>query len=73
LLTAWIGLSGLFWLTGVLALLGIGVVIWGAPPAPAPLTGQGRGRLRDVLAHADLMRLNLGVFVLHAVQLAMWV
>ena len=25
------------------------------------------------LAHADLMRLNVGVFVLHAVQLAMWV
>jgi MFS family permease len=73
LLTAWIGLSGLFWLTGVLALVGVAVVIWGAPAAPLPETGQGRGRLRDVLAHADLMRLNVGVFVLHAVQLAMWV
>lgn len=79
LLTAWIGLPGLFWLTGVLALLGIGVVIGWVPPAPEltpepePLTGQGRGRLRDVLQHADLMRLNVGVFVLHAVQLAMWV
>jgi MFS family permease len=73
LLTAWIGLPGLFWLTGVLALLGIGVVIWGVPPAPEPVLGQGRGRLRDVLAHTDLMRLNVGVFVLHAVQLAMWV
>ncbi len=73
LLTAWIGLSGLFWLTGVLALVGVAVVTWWAPEAPAPAPGQGRGRLRDVLAHADLMRLNLGVFVLHAVQLAMWV
>lgn len=75
LLTAWIGLPGLFGLTGVLALLGIGVVMWWVPPAPEPLTGQGqgRGRLRDVLQHADLMRLNVGVFVLHAVQLAMWV
>ena len=73
LLTAWIGLSGLFWLTGVLALVGVAVVIWGAPAAPPPVRGQGAGRLRDVLAHADLMRLNLGVFVLHAVQLAMWV
>jgi MFS family permease len=72
-LAAWIGLSGLFGLTGVLALLGVGVVIWGVPPAPAPVPGEGRGRLRDVIAHADLMRLNLGVFVLHAVQLAMWV
>jgi hypothetical protein len=75
-LTVWIGFSGLFWLTGVLALVGVGVVIWWvppAPPAPPPATGQARGRLADVLAHADLMRLNLGVFVLHAVQLAMWV
>ena len=73
LLTAWVGLSGLFGLTGVLALAGVGVVIWGAPAAPAVERGQGPGRLRDVLVHADLMRLNLGVFVLHAVQLAMWV
>jgi len=72
-LTAWIGFSGLFWLTGVMALVGVGVIIWGAPPAPPPVVGQGRGRLADVLLHADLMRLNLGVFVLHAVQLAMWV
>ena len=71
-LTAWIGFSGLFWLTGAMALLGVGVVIWGAPPAPPQALVQGRGRLSDVLAHADLMRLNLGVFVLHAVQLAMW-
>lgn len=73
LLTAWTGFSGLFWLTGVLALLGIGVVVWGVPPAPEPVPGLARGRLRDVLQHADLMRLNVGVFVLHAVQLAMWV
>ncbi|PUE46473.1 MFS transporter [Limnohabitans sp. 2KL-1] len=73
LLAAWIGLHGLFVLTGLLALLGVGVIIWGAPAAPAPVPGQGRGRLREVLAHADLMRLNVGVFVLHAVQLAMWV
>jgi MFS family permease len=73
LLTAWIGFSGLFGLTGVLALVGGGVVIWGAPAAPLPLPVEGRGRLLAVLTHADLMRLNIGVFVLHAVQLAMWV
>ena len=72
-LTVWIGFSGLFWLTGALALLGVGVVIWWTPPAPPQVPGQARGRLADVLAHADLMRLNLGVFVLHVVQLAMWV
>ena len=72
-LAAAIGLSGLFALTGVLALLGIAVVRWGAPPAPARVAGAPRGRLSEVLRHAGLMRLNLGVFVLHAVQLAMWV
>lgn len=73
LLTGWIGLSGLFGLTAVLAVLGIVVVIWGVPPAPAQEPGQGGGRLWDVLGNANLMRLNFGVFVLHAVQLAMWV
>ncbi len=72
LLTAWLGLSGLFWLTGGLALLGVLVVIWGAPAEAMARSDQGQGRWREVLGHADLMRLNLGVFVLHAVQLAMW-
>jgi len=72
-LTVWIGFSGLLWLTGALALVGVGVVIWWVPPAPPTATGEGRRPLTDVLAHAELMRLNFGVFVLHAVQLAMWV
>jgi MFS family permease len=68
-----IGLSGLFWLTGGLALLGVCVVVWGVPSAPAPAAVKGRGSLKRVLGHAGLLRLNFGVFVLHAVQLAMWV
>ena len=68
-----VGLSGLFGITGTLALLGVAVVVWGAPAAPAMVPGQARGRLVNVLRHAGLMRLNFGVFVLHAVQLAMWV
>ncbi len=72
-LSAMVGLSGLFAITGVLALLGVAVIVWGAPAAPAAQPGAPRGRLRDVLGHAGLMRMNLGVFVLHAVQLAMWV
>jgi len=71
-LAAAVGLSGLFGITGTLALLGVAVVVWGAPPAPR-MAAQARGRLVDVLRHPGLMRLNFGVFVLHAVQLAMWV
>lgn len=67
-----IGLSGLFALTCVLALAGMAVVAWVVPPEPPVLRDAARGRLGPVLRDAALLRLNLGVFVLHAVQLAMW-
>jgi MFS family permease len=73
LLVAAIGLSGLFGLTGALALTGVAVVIWGVPTEPVQHQHVPRGRLAVVLRHAGLLRLNFGVFVLHAVQLAMWV
>jgi MFS family permease len=71
-LAAAIGLSGLFALTGVLAIAGIGVVLWVVPSAPG-LSNANRCGMLQVLADRGLQRLNLGVFVLHAVQLAMWV
>jgi MFS family permease len=74
-LTGLVGLSGLFVLTAVLAVLGIAVVLWGTPPTPvlAPHTDRPQGRLADVWLHPKLWRLDVGVFVLHAVQMAMWV
>ncbi|PIT71752.1 MFS transporter [Limnohabitans sp. B9-3] len=73
LLVAHIGLAGLFFLTAVLAVMGMAVVVWAVPPAPAVLKDAGRGGLRQVLSNPALLRLNIGVFVLNAVQLAMWV
>lgn len=73
LLAAAVGLTGMFALTGALALIGIGVVVWFTPPEPAQHANAPRGKLADVITHAGLARLNVGVFVLHAVQLAMWV
>lgn len=73
LLVAHIGLAGLFVMTGTLALAGAAVVIWGVPPEPIKHKNMPRGKLSEVLSHAGLLRLNLGVFILHAVQLAMWV
>lgn len=67
------GLPGLFGLTCVLALAGVAVVLWAVPPEPADHHTAARGRLADVFRNADLLRLNGGVFVLHAVQIAMWV
>ena len=76
LLAGWVGLPGIFGMTCTLALLGIAVVLWVAPPEPRVHRPsdmqQVRGGLGEVLRHTGLLRLNLGVFVLHAVQLAMW-
>jgi MFS family permease len=68
-----IGLSGLFLLTGVLATLAIGVIAWVTPSAPRAQAQTPRTRLRDVLRITELVRLDVGVFALHAAQFAMWV
>ncbi|WP_429952103.1 MFS transporter [Comamonas sediminis] len=67
------GLSGLFTLTCALALAGVAVVLWVVPAESPRHADAPHGRLADVWRHADLLRLNLGVFVLHTVQLSMWV
>ena len=73
LLAGWVGLSGIFWITLALTLAGIATVLWVVPPEPVQHTAMPRGRFDDLLAYPDLLRLNAGVFVLHTVQMAMWV
>ena len=73
LLAGWVGLSGIFWITLALTLAGIAAVLWVVPPEPLQHTAMPRGRFADLLAYPDLLRLNVGVFVLHTVQMAMWV
>jgi MFS family permease len=67
----WIGMPGLFVVTGVLSLGAIWVVQALVPDAP-PRPHAAPGRVRDML-HPELLRLNLGIFVLHTVQMAMFV
>ena len=72
----WIGMGGLFALTGVLALGAIGVIAWLVPDAPqrAPASAaEAPGALRAALLDPQLLRLNAGIFVLHLVQMAMFV
>ncbi len=71
----WIGMRGLFLMTGVLALGGIAVLVWVVPSvAPVMRSDQAvRPRLVDVLADRELARLNFGIFALHLVQMAMFV
>ena len=73
LLAGWVGLSGIFWITLALTLAGMAAVLWVVPPEPLQHTAMPRGRFADLLAYPDLLRLNAGVFVLHTVQMAMWV
>ncbi|MBP8786148.1 MAG: MFS transporter [Azonexus sp.] len=72
ILYGWIGMGGLFVLTGVLALLAIVLLLKAVPPAP-PRHGHEKLPLRRVLLDADLFRLNVGIFVLHMAQMAMFV
>ena len=77
ILNAVMGLSGLFVFTTVLALAGIAVVLWWVPTEPtrhaADIPLGIMKSLHKVLTQPALLRLNAGVFILHAVQLAMWV
>jgi MFS family permease len=71
-----IGMGGLFVLTGALALGAIGVLallVPPAPPRPAARPAAAGGALRTALLDRELMRLNLGIFVLHVAQMAMFV
>jgi MFS family permease len=71
-----IGVPGIFTMTGVLALLAMGVVY---KIIPDPLvsrfhsdTEASAGRFRNVLRNPELLRLDFGVFALHAVLMALW-
>lgn len=72
-LAAWGGLSGIFGLTFALALAGIAVVLWVVPAEPVKHVPGPRGKASELWQHKDLLRLNVGVFILHTVQMSMWV
>ena len=70
-LYGWVGLSGLFVLTGALA-LGAILLVRFAVPAESARVAATPGGLRTVVLNPQLMRLNFGVFALHALQASMW-
>jgi len=72
-----IDIPGIFAMTGVLALLAI-VVVKTAVPDPRHShfhsdAEAAPAKLRDVLRNRELVRLNFGIFALHAVQMSMFV
>jgi MFS family permease len=77
LLTRAFGLSGLFIATAGMALVGIALVAWWVPRSAGPLahreSGVAKEALGRMLRHPDLLRLNVGIFVLHAVLMSSFV
>ena len=77
LLTKWIGVNGIFALTGVLTLLAmIGVKFIIPDPSVSRFhsdTEANTARLPVVLRDPQLLRLNFGILALHASQMAMFV
>ncbi|MGO9446131.1 MAG: MFS transporter [Thiobacillaceae bacterium] len=77
LLDKWIGVPGIFALTGILA---IGAILVVMVYVPKPLVSHfhadaetNPARLKDVLKDTQLLRLNFGIFALHTAQMAMFV
>ncbi|MBW2942890.1 MFS transporter [Zhongshania sp. CAU 1632] len=78
LVAASFGVSGLFLLTSLLAVIGVVITLW---LVPTPNISSGldadsqslSGLLGRCLRDSNLMRLNLGIFTLHAVLMAIFV
>lgn len=77
ILNEWMGVPGIFFLTGVLTLAAIAVVRF---VVPDPINSHyhsdasaAPAKLMDVLKNTQLLRLNYGIFALHAAQMAMFV
>lgn len=68
-----IGVPGIFALTGGLALAAMAVMRFVVPDAPAAARAAGAPSFLAVLRDRELARLNVGIFVLHAVLMAMFV
>jgi len=71
-----IGVSGIFWLTAVLALLGIAVVALIVPtPTRSSVHRDAEtvpAMFRRVLSNGDLLRLDFGIFSLHLILTALF-
>lgn len=77
LVTRAFGLSGLFIATAVLAMVGVLLVRFVVPSASHYFThresGVAKQALGATLRHPDLLRLDIGIFVLHSVLMASFV
>ena len=69
--SGWIGVDGIFIMTGVLALLAVPLVLWYVPAEP-PRSTAPAGSFREVLLDPQLLRLDGGILLLHAGMTALF-
>jgi MFS family permease len=72
-LARWIGVPGIFMLTGALCISAMGVVRFAVPDAPPTVHAAAPASFASVLRDRELARLNVGIFALHAVLMALFV
>lgn len=75
-LNAWISVPGIFLLTAMMGLAGIVVLVLWVPAAPAMTLSDEPHSWRElvrVLSNPDLLRLDAGIFVLHAILTSLFV
>ena len=73
-LGSWIDVNGIFWLTAVLAICAMAVIVWVVPtPERVEYSALSLATLIRVVRDSSLLRLNIGIFVLHGVLTALFV
>ncbi len=72
-LSAWFGLSGLFWLIVVLNVLAIGILIYVVPTPAHCKQALPPGQWREVFANSQLWHLNISVFFLHTLLTTLFI
>lgn len=77
LLNNWIGLSGIFGLTALLGGFGIFMLLYFVPTPKTHMIHRDSeavwGQFKKVFANIELLRLNFGIFVLHAILMALFI
>ncbi len=77
LLYQWIGMSGIFWATGALAVLGIVLLFtWVPDPQVQTFHRDAQMSMKDlglVLRSPDLWQMNAGIFILHLILTATFI
>ena len=77
LLSSLFGVRGIFWITAMVALIGVLLVIYAVPEIKNQSFQReaqaDSSQFAEVLKNAELLRLDIGVFILHAMLTAMFI